>query len=93
MINSASSSDRVLRPEGVVLHSKPASAGSPATDRFSPENTAALKSALQAQPEVRPEVVAHGRALAADPSWPPQAVLRSVAGAILASEDPADQAD
>jgi hypothetical protein len=93
MINSASSSDRVLRPEGVVLHSKPASAGSPPTDRFSPENTAALKSALAAQPEIRPEVVARGRALAADPSWPSPDILRSVAGAILASEDPAAQAD
>jgi hypothetical protein len=93
MINSASSSDRVLRPEGVVLHAKPAPADTPATDRFSPEHSAALKSALQNQPEIRPEVVARGRALAADASWPTPAILRQIGGAILASEDPSDQAD
>jgi hypothetical protein len=93
MINSASSSDRVLRPEGVVLHAKTNSAGAHASDRFSPENTAALKSALQNQPEVRPEVVARARALAADPSWPTPGILRHVGGMILASQDPADQAD
>ena len=93
MINSASSSDRVLRPEGVVLHAKTPAAGGPAADRFSPENTAALKAALHGQPEVRPEVVARGRALAADPAWPTPEILRSVGSAILASADPLDQAD
>jgi hypothetical protein len=93
MINSASSSDRVLRPEGVVLHAKNPPAGGPATDRFSPEHTAALKSALQQQPAVRPEAVARARALAADPAWPTPEILRSVATTILASPDPLDQAD
>ena len=76
-----------------MLHAKTASAGAPASDRFSPENTAALKTALQNQPEVRPEVVARGRALAADPSWPTPEVLRQVGGMILGSEDLSDQAD
>jgi hypothetical protein len=93
MINSASSSDRVLRPEGVVLHAKTPPAGGPAPDRFSPENSAALKAALQDQPAIRPEVVARGRALAADPSWPTPEVLRSVGSALLSSPDPLDQAD
>ena len=93
MINSTSSSDRVLRPEGVVLHAKTPPAGAQATDHFSPENSAALKSALQDQPAIRPEVVARGRALAADSSWPTPEVLRSVASAILTSPDPLDQAD
>lgn len=93
MINSASSSDRVLRPEGVVLHAKTPPAGGPAADKFSPENTAALKSALNGQPEVRPEVVDRARALAADPSWPTPGILRHVGGMILASPDPLEQAD
>lgn len=93
MINSASSSDRVLRPEGVVLHSKTPPASGQAADRFSPEQTAALKSALQNQAEVRPEVVARARALAADPAWPGPEVLRSVAETIVSSPDPLAQAD
>jgi hypothetical protein len=93
MINSASSSDRVLRPEGVVLHAKNPPAGAQASDRFSPENSAALKAALQAQPEIRPEVVARGQALAADPSWPTPEILRAVGSQLLASKDPLDQAD
>lgn len=93
MINSTSSSDRVLRPEGVVLHAKNPPAGAQATDRFSPENSGALKAALQDQPAIRPEVVARGRALAADPSWPTPEILRSVGSAILSSPDPLDQAD
>lgn len=93
MINSTSSSDRVLRPEGVVLQAKTPAAGGPAADRFSPEQTAALKTALQSQPEVRPEVVARARALAADPAWPGPEVLRSVASTIVSSPDLLDQAD
>jgi hypothetical protein len=93
MIPSTSSSDRVLRPEGVVLHAKTPPTGGQAPDRFSPENSAALKSALQAQPAVRPEVVARGRALAADPSWPSPEILQAVGSKLLASPDPLDQAD
>ena len=93
MINSASSSDRVLRPEGVVLHAKTASTGSPAADRFSPEQSAALKAALQNQPAVRPEVVARGRALAADPAWPSMDILRQVGRVIVATPDLSNQAE
>jgi hypothetical protein len=93
MINSTSSSDRVLRPDGVVLHTKTPSTDGSGVDRFSPENTAALKSALARHPEIRPEVVARARELAADPSYPSAAILRRVGEVILGSPDPADQAD
>jgi hypothetical protein len=93
MINSTSSSDRVLRPEAPVLHAKSATASGFGTDRFSPENTAALKSALQAQPEVRAEVVARARVLAADPTYPSPEILRQVGEAILRSPDLTEQAD
>jgi hypothetical protein len=93
MINSTSSSDRVLRPEAPVLHAKSATSSGFGTDRFSPENTLALKSALQAQPEIRPEVVARARALAADPAYPSPEILRQVGETILRSPDLTEQAD
>jgi hypothetical protein len=46
-----------------------------------------LRSALQAQPEIRPEVVARGKELASDPSYPSSAILRKVGEAILNSPD------
>ena len=57
------------------------------TDQFSAENTAALRVALNRTPEVRPEVVARGRALAADPSYPSAAILSKVGEAIIKSPD------
>ena len=93
MINSTSSSDRVLRPEGVVLHAKTPSPQGPEADRFAPEHTAALKASLASQPEIRPEVVARARLLAADPSYPSPAILRQVGRVILNSPDPDEQAD
>lgn len=93
MINSTSSSDRVLRPEAPVLQAKTQTASGLRADRFSPEHTVALKAALQDQPEIRSEVVARGRELAADPSYPSSAILRKVGEAILRSPDLAEQAD
>jgi hypothetical protein len=93
MINSTSSSDRVLRPDGVVLHAKTPSPQGPDADRFSPEHSAALKAALTAQPEIRPDVVERARLLASDPSYPSPAILRQVGRAILNSPDPSEQAD
>jgi hypothetical protein len=93
MINSTSSSDRVLRPEGPVLHAKTPATGGPGADRFSPEHTTALKAALQSQPEIRPEVVARARSLAADPAYPSAAILRQVGAAILRSPDLSEQID
>jgi len=93
MINSTSSSDRVLRPDGVVLHAKTPSPQGPEADRFAPEQSAALKTALSSQPEIRPEVVERARTLAADPSYPSAAILRQVGRVILNSPDSAEQAD
>jgi len=42
---------------------------------------------LAAQPEIRPEVVARGKVLAADPSYPSTSILRAVGGTILNSPD------
>jgi hypothetical protein len=56
-------------------------------DQISTESAAFLKSALASQPEIRPDVVERAKALAADPSYPSTAIMKSVAGQILASPD------
>lgn len=87
MINSTSSSDRTSRTDAVTPSSqKPAGHGIIA-DHFSAEQSAALRESLARHPEIRPEVVARGRALAADPSYPSPEILRKVSAAILASPD------
>lgn len=92
MIHSTSSSDRTARTDAVPpVAPKPAVRG-PQADHFSAGNSAALREALASQPEIRPEVVARGRELAADPAYPPPAVLREVAGAILRAPDLTDDA-
>jgi len=88
MISSTSSADRSARPD---LVSTPSVASerpyTPRPDQISTESAAFLRAELQRQPEVRPEVVERARALAADPNYPPQEVLREVAQQILNSPD------
>jgi hypothetical protein len=59
----------------------------PKPDRISTEHAEFLRSELQKQPEVRPEVVERAKGLAADPSYPSPEVIRHVAGQILAAPD------
>lgn len=54
---------------------------------MSTESHAALGVSLARNPEIRPEEVARARALAADPSYPPVAVMKRVAQQILAAPD------
>lgn len=88
MITSTTSTDRAARPE-LVPAAGPAAEKSyaPRPDRISTENAAFLHAELKRQPEIRPEVVARARGLAADPSYPPIETLREVAKKILASPD------
>jgi hypothetical protein len=88
MISSTSSTDRtphcgVIAPTGKApARPKPALA-----DEVSTENAAFLRSALQRQPEIRPEVVERARALVADPNYPPREVLQNIALQILQAPD------
>ncbi|HVU15765.1 MAG TPA: hypothetical protein VHD32_02485 [Candidatus Didemnitutus sp.] len=59
----------------------------PGADQFSAANSDALRGALASQPEIRPDVVARGRELAADPSYPSLDILRQVGQKILNSPD------
>jgi hypothetical protein len=88
MINSTSSSDRTSRAESVeITRPKVVIRNPDNTDQFSAENSAALRVALNRTPEIRPEVVERGRALAADPSYPSAEILRQVGQAIIKSPD------
>jgi len=55
--------------------------------QLSPQNMSLLRSELIRQPEIRPEVVARGRMLAADPNYPRFDDLRVVAAQILRARD------
>jgi len=87
MINSTSSSDRTIRPDTVSPIPPKTAVRGAGSDQFSAENSAALRSALASQPEIRPDVVARGQALAADPSYPSREILRQVGQAILKAPD------
>ena len=88
MINSTSSSDRTPRADSVEITRPKVVIRNPGnTDQFSAESSAALRVALAKQPEIRPEVVARGRALAADPTYPSTAILSRVAQGLIKSPD------
>jgi len=92
MIQKTSSSDSAGGPDPVsVTLSKPAVRPLPQQqDSVSTDNVNGLRAALAAQPEIRPEVVARGQALAADPDYPPASVLQRVASLILDAPDPSE---
>lgn len=87
MINSASSSNRPVRPEQVSPTPPKVTLRGPGADNFSASNSAALREALARQPEIRPEVVERARQLAADPSYPSADIIRQVSQKILNSPD------
>jgi len=89
MISSTPSSDGSIRPDPLSLSGQKPSGRAlrPGADQLSLDKVQVLRAALSAQPEIRPEVVARGRALAADPSWPPVEVMKQVSKMILQSPD------
>jgi hypothetical protein len=94
MIDSTSSPDRASRVNAYLgdLHQTAARQGRIETDRLSTDQAEQLQQALAQYPEVRPEMVARGQALAADPNYPPPEVIAHVAEQIVnapdLSEDP-----
>lgn len=87
MINSTSSSDRTSRAEPAEIVRPKVVLRNLEGDKFSAENSAALRVALTRHPEIRPEVVERGRALAADPAYPSAEILRRVSENIINSPD------
>jgi hypothetical protein len=89
MIHSASSSPGNVRPETTLTaagHSAPKAVRSP-SDQIHIDKAASLRASLQLVPEIRPEVVERARALAADPAYPSDDIIRSVSTAIVNSPD------
>jgi len=91
MINSTSSSDRPARTDAVPPAATTRRPFEVAADQFNARQADALRAALASQPEIRPAVLARGRALAADPGYPPAAVIRQVAEKIISAPDLADE--
>jgi hypothetical protein len=89
MIDSTSSSDRAARatPYTGDLQRSPIRPNPVAGDQLSTQQAEQLHQALAQSPEIRPDVLARGRELAADPNYPPAAVIASVASQIVNSPD------
>ncbi len=94
MIHSASSSSSSARNDAIA-----AAAGSQASksartsgDQIHIDKAALVRTSLQQVPEIRPEVVARARALAADPAYPSDAIIRQVSSAIVNSPDLSEDA-
>jgi hypothetical protein len=90
MINSTSSANGAGGTDAISLSRQQALAKRPAgpdQDSVTTPNAAILADALNNQPELRPEVVARGRLLAADPNYPPMGIINHVAGLIVHSPD------
>jgi hypothetical protein len=93
MINSTSPSDRTGGADAVSVNLPKPAVRLPQQDQqdsLSLSNATGLQTALAQQPEVRPEMVARGLALAADPDYPSADVISHVAGLILNSPDPSE---
>jgi len=92
MINSTSSQQGASSTAAVdLLQNTNAQRPRPSPeDQLSTAGSELLRAKLAGEPEVRPEAVARGRALAADPNYPSLEVVRSVASKILASPDPSE---
>lgn len=63
---------------------KPQAANS---DSLSSANTQSLREALAQTSEIRPHVVARGKSLAVDPTYPPREIIESLAKLMIDSRD------
>jgi len=59
-------------------------------DSLSTSHAETLHRALEANPEIRPEMVELGRKLAADPSYPPLEIIEQLSKLFLNSADPSE---
>jgi len=91
MISSSPRFDPTVQAKAILAAASAAPAKSASEpDRLATSGAQALSAALHDQPEIRPEVVERGRALAADPNYPSAEILLDISRRILASPDPAD---
>ena len=60
------------------------------SDHLSSSSSDGLRQALAQTSEIRPEVVARGKALAIDPNHPPRQLIESLSKLMLESRDPSE---
>lgn len=72
---------RAIEPN--VAASSGSESPAPLADPISLRRVAALLTMLENKPEIRPEVLARGRALAADPNYPPPIIVDKLAGLVV----------
>lgn len=94
MINTNNKTESALRPE--VIASKTPQASTPSqrpaeTDRLSATSQEILKAALEAQPEVRPEVLERAQKLLIDANYPPKEIIRQLSELLIVSSDLSEQ--
>ena len=88
MIQSTpSSSDPRLTAIDTTATSQSSKALAVGRERLSTDQSQALRAALARTPEVRSEVVARGRALAADPAYPSPEIIGRLSALIVRSDD------
>ena len=85
-------SENVAQKNAAASNSSSNSDKSAASDNLSSSNTDALRTALNNTPEVRPEVVARGKALANDAAYPPLEIINRLTEMIISSQDPSEKA-
>lgn len=89
MIIPSSSTNRSPLPQSLSTAGQPApSAPIARNDQLSTEKASHLKAALERQPAVRLEMLAHARALASDSGHPPEAMMKLLAQHLLSTRDP-----
>jgi uncharacterized membrane protein len=92
MIQSTSNLTSYFRADAISSQpsqkTPPASAQAAGTgDQLSSASTDGLRQALAQTSEIRPEVVAKGKALAVDPNYPPRQIIESLAKLMVDSRD------
>lgn len=91
MIQSTSNLSGYYRTDSISISSGQKSFSAKAQpsvgDSLSSANTAGLREALAQTSEIRPEVVARGKALAIDPNYPPRELIESLAKLMVESRD------
>lgn len=94
MINTNNTTESLLRAETIAGKSPkaPANPQRPTdTDRLSSTSQDLLNAALEAQAEVRPEVVARGQQLSIDANYPPKEIIRQLSELLVVSADLSEQ--
>ena len=91
MIQPTSNSSGYIRTDAL---SSPTGQKTPASkseadnsDSLSCANTQSLREALAQTSEIRPAMVARGKALAVDPTYPPRQIIESLAKLMIDSRD------